>query len=237
MSMGNRFQRAIAAFAIAALASTVAHEAFATPIIYSEQVIATGSLGGVGFSNANVLITMDADTSNITHFAGAYDNTGSLVTVSINGGAPATITDPFHAFDITNPSLVNTSCTIACAGFGGLNGPPFFVLSLTQNPVLSSYFLDTAIGPVSGGPDGFFYPSTLATSGGAFRLNGVVDRCSTFQAGFTAPSMTTPNCAAAVTEPSSLPLLGAGLLALVFIRRRSQIQTRLPSLVTARARD
>ena len=134
--------------ALAVLAGTAPH-AFAVPITYTEQVIGSGTLGGVPFTNAGVLITMNANTTGISNIPGEYFNTGSSVTISIGGGLPATVTDPFHAFDVTDVSLVSASCTIACAGFGG-EVAPFFVFPLTENSAFSSYFLDTDIGPITG---------------------------------------------------------------------------------------
>jgi hypothetical protein len=38
---------------------------FAAPITYIEEATASGSLGGVGFTNADVLFSMTGDTTNV----------------------------------------------------------------------------------------------------------------------------------------------------------------------------
>lgn len=206
------------AAALGVLAGTASH-GFAIPITYTEQVIGSGTLGGVPFTNDDVQITMNADTTGVVQIPGESFNTGSSVTISIGGGAPANVTDPFHAFDVNDINLVGTSCTLACAGFGGLNAP-FFVFPLTENSAFSSYFLDTDIGPITGPSQ--FTVGSLATSEGPFDLVTVAGNCSVFQAGSTPPAAIT-GCSVAVTEPPSLTVVATSLLLLSFfgIRRKA----------------
>ena len=68
----------------------------AAPITYTETAVVSGSLNGVGFSNATIVLTENGDTTNITGSPGFFTNRGTI-TITING-APATITEVSSAF-------------------------------------------------------------------------------------------------------------------------------------------
>src|ERR1700730_6396967 len=83
-------------------AMCVAAPSLAVPITYTEQATGSGCLGGTttadctanhGFTNATVLLRMTNDTGHVTGASPLFENFGTA-TVSVNGGPPATFTNP-----------------------------------------------------------------------------------------------------------------------------------------------
>jgi hypothetical protein len=170
----------------------------AVPITYTEQATASGSLGGVAFTDATVTLTMVNDTANVTGGPLLFVNTGST-TLNIAGFSAATITD-------TTQAAANQ--TVPDAGFGDVTED--LAILFTESAAFSTYNLETAIGPVSGTAI-FNAGSSFPTTGGAFVLTNVTGGISTF---------TAVTATVAAPEPASLTLLGAGLIVLGAMRRR-----------------
>ena len=77
------------------IAGAILHgnSAVATPITYVEDATATGSLGGVAFTDATVTLTMMNNTTNVTNpSTGLFLNIGTA-TVSVDGAAPVAFTE------------------------------------------------------------------------------------------------------------------------------------------------
>ena len=149
----------------------------AAPITYTEQAVATGSLGGTGFSDAAVALTFVGDTSNVFLDSGIWRNEIGTATVTVTGIGTATFTESMEVFDNGGAMAV------------GVANPSASALD-TFNPLLSAYDLQSAIGPLSG--QSFIRPDiTFSTNLGGFNLQIAGD--STFTA-------------TTVPEPSSLAM-------------------------------
>ncbi len=171
-----------------------ASSAFAVPITYTEQAVGSGSLDGVAFTNATVVLTMVNDTANVTGSAPLFTNYGTS-TVSVAGGAPETFTDRTEVFSAQSAPSV---------GFADMT----LLVDILDDVSASfaTYDLTTAIGPIIGTPvinATQFFP----TDSGAFNLSGITGNVT-----FTATL-------AAVPEPSALALLSAGLAGLLGLAR------------------
>jgi PEP-CTERM motif len=200
---------------VLSIASTIlaASPSLASPITYTEEATASGSLNGVTFTNADVVLRMTGDTANVGISPGF--NLGT-VTVSVGGGLPAifvnsagvfstALVPPFPGqvagvtfFEIRFHPCVSPGATCS-------DGDPILG---TSSQAFAAYDLKTPIGPISGATSffsgGFSFPTTdgdfILTSAGATST-------------FTARIVTTP-------EPGSLALLGAAIAGWALSRRR-----------------
>ena len=77
---------------VIAVAILAASPSLAVPITYTEEATASGSLGGVVFTNADVVPSMTNDTNNVAMFSSSYFSNAGSATVTVAGGAPATFT-------------------------------------------------------------------------------------------------------------------------------------------------
>jgi len=137
----------------------------AAPITYIEDATASGSLGGVGFTDADIVFSMTGDTNNATRLtspSGSFvDSNFGTLTVSVAGGTPATFTE--------GPVVFHSDAgAIARVGFL----TPDNLIIANSSVSASGYDLKTSIGPLSGPAQiepGFPHPTT----GGDFILTSV----------------------------------------------------------------
>ena len=159
---------------------------------YQETAIASGTLGGVSFTDAEIQLTSTADTDNIQ--SGNVLNTTYYyvpninLTIAVTGIGTATFTD----------STQTLTFPFNQAGF--LDPNTGFIL-LTYNPVLAPYDLQGDIGPVVGTGDPF-REGLPQTTLGILHITAVV------------PGLTFVS-SAAVPEPTSLMLAGFGTVCVI----------------------
>ena len=169
----------------------------AIPITYVEQAIATGSLGGVGFTNANMILSMTGDTTDVTDEPTTFFNFGTL-TVNVAGIGLATFTDS-----------TSVAANQAALDVGFADHTKGSAILFTSNPLLSAYDLSTATGPLLGTAS---YNAGLPflTTDGLFVLNSI--------SGSVTFIATT-----GIPEPTALALMSValgGLAGIGLIRRR-----------------
>ena len=77
---------------------TAASPSFGALITYTVQATASGSLDGISFTDATVVLTMNNNTTNVTTSgSGDFENLGTA-TVSVGGGPAVTFTDLIQVF-------------------------------------------------------------------------------------------------------------------------------------------
>src|SRR5262249_25263809 len=156
------------------------------PITYREEAIASGSLGGIPFTNADIVMRMSGDTTNVLFDGIAnWENFGTT-TVTVPGIGTATFTD-------ANTGVFATPSQ-SLAGFTNV----FAINLATVNPAFASYDLKSAIGPITGSTVGSFLGTGDPTTLGEFVFST------------SAPPATATFTAQVVPEPASLTLLGLG---------------------------
>jgi hypothetical protein len=182
---------------VAASMTLGASPARAVPITYTETATASGSLNGVAFTNASIVLTENGNTTNVTNPSlGRFLNVGT-VSLSINSGTPVTFTDPaavrsFNAFPNGFPFADSSADFIDLTFNTAILG--------TQNSAFATYDLTTAIGPITSTTNTLFNPGFLfPTSGGIFILTSVGN----------------PTFTATVTAAVPGPIVGAGLPGLI----------------------
>jgi hypothetical protein len=204
---------ALVILAVVAVLFCEAGQARADVITYTESDTATGSIGATAFTGATVTITLVGSTTGVvssSEVSGALVNIGPG-TISISGIAGSIdFTDPLDVFQY---GLTGGAVGIGQSSAGDLGAD---ILD-TLGSAFETYDLATAFGP-STGSAATNLDYAFATADGALTFSSIGDD-STFTA--TTGAVATP-------EPSSLLLLGAGLLGLGMMGMRKRISRSLP---------
>ncbi len=180
---------------------------FAAVITYTDSFVAGGTLGGVGFSDADVVVTVNANTAAVTSYPSVVATSAS---VRVNGLASATFTDSIGvAFDNFAPSYG--------AVFISDGGPFGELIVVTYSTALVGYNLTTSIGPVTGDEGGYIdLVYTFPTTSGPLQFTSFPGYPSVDLTTFTATTS-----AALIPEPSAWALILLGFAGLGFIGFRS----------------
>lgn len=199
----------IVRFTVAALATLTS--LLASPIgTYTFTGTASGTIDGVGFQDATLVVTAVGDVSNITFTSPSYflDIPGGSASFALSGIGSGTFTDETYVFDNTG----------GVAGFGDLGASSCCDIiqmydSLIGSTAFATYNLASSIGPLGPEPSD---PSTgdwvgLNTSLGSFTVtsyDGVI---------FNAAVGTVP-------EPRTI-ILEIGLIGMIIVTRH-KLQSR-----------
>jgi hypothetical protein len=200
---------------IVAAFSIIAGSALAVPITYTETATVTGTLGATAFTNALVTVTLSSNTSTITAgpapFTSLLINPGSA-TVNVAGLGTFTFTGPIEVLSTFNDVVTLGGSGVLIAQLDNPAGTSVTGILGQQNPAFLGYNLQGPFGPFTsaGGALSGSDPSALfPTTGGLLRLTSPLSTAT-----FTATG--------GVPEPTSILLLGTGLLGLISLRRRRE---------------
>ena len=192
--VGSRKVGLFAASFVLAFACLVgwASPAHATAITVTETALgASGTLDGTAFNDVTVTLSLTGNTTSITSGGGVYI-LEDPATVSVAGGATVAFADSVAA-------VVNQDAGVG--GFGDFSSN--LAIVFTQNPVFSTATLTSLTGPVTG--------SALFNDGALFNtVAGTLDFTS-----ITSSTFKETLGGTSVPEPSSLLLLGTGLVSLL----------------------
>jgi len=172
---------------------------YANPILFTFQGIGSGSVGAVGFTNASFTLTQSSDTSLITSFSNGFALTyetppasgASIAIAGFGSGILSTVTD---VADVQQSPSSFVALAIASTG-GDVAG---------RGTTFDTYNLESAVGPIIT-PSQFVSNFTVASTLGGVSFTSISNLT------FTATT---------VPEPSTIPLLGAGLLLELALSRR-----------------
>ena len=162
-----KFKTWAAALALAVMAGMVQ----AAPMVYTYEVNASGQLNGQGFTNAAVTVTLTGESSD------AYPYGTFAIQVPAN-------TTLIEVAGLGSDSFLNpiTGVSNFVDGILGFGEPVSdYGIFFFEHPSALSYYMQTPLGPVSGGASGNPGMAFATLSGGSFTFNAF-DSLGTFTA-------------------------------------------------------
>lgn len=194
------------------------NSAAASPIVYTVSGNASGTIGGLPFSNVLINVSIFSDTTTVQPVPGfppLVANVGTTF-IGITGIGLSLVTDPTLVFASVIPIEIDDDFPIIpVVVIGTIDNPPavdsFTGIGAVGSNLLTGYALTTSIGPIMG-TGGIGYPTGLIIHTSRGDLTFVANTSPTTTGTFTATLLPVP-------EPSTLLSLCAGL-ALVCVRFR-----------------
>jgi hypothetical protein len=175
--------------------------ASAVPITYTEEFFAfVGSFGGTPFTNSNITFQFSSDTNDIISIP---THTPEFIIENIPG--TVTIAALNTTAVLTDQWTINATPAVNTVLFLKENGTFINIIS----PALSTYNLQTAIGPITG-------IAGWLDGGANTDQGGLVFHLPVPNGGATFTATTTP-------EPAMLVLFGLGLAGIAAVRRKGSV--------------
>ncbi len=172
-------------------------DAKAAPIIFTYTGTGSGTIGGASFSNAEFVLTATGDTANRL-----YDDTSHAFLIPHDSAS--ILIGGVGMFDITTSTktFVNTFSDIVGFSMGGIDGLDLY--NSPVNAVFGSWDMLASLGPVVEATFRMFQwgsSRSLSTDAGLLNFDGDSNVAGSFEA-------------TVIPEPTTLALLGVGVLAL-----------------------
>lgn len=162
--------------------------------MYTQQTVASGTIGGTTFTDATLIFTSIANTNDVFLANGnRWDVLNQSLKVDISGIGIANFTEATYTFCLPAANA---------AGFYAFDGTADIIDTI--NSSFSTYDLKTEIGPITGTP--LRVDRAFATDMGSFHIDSFSGNV-TFQA-------------TAVPEPASIVLISSAIGGIVIFRRK-----------------